>query len=180
MFELKKKRYGIKLGDNIYTYSQATLWETIDYLFFLENNFNILVFLEELFGVQSFEEGKYEVFLKDINNSDINIVMEEILNTRFKWFFSKKDNKNEKNSIPYNAYIVFLCKELNTSPSDILNNYTTEAIAFLTDWVIYNLNEQTEEGRRKNKIIQWAKNCKMSKKQLEAFKQARKLRDNQK
>jgi hypothetical protein len=33
----------------------------------------------------------------------------------------------------------------------MLKTYTPEAFNYITDWIIYNLNEQTKEGRERNK-----------------------------
>lgn len=176
MFELIKKTYWLKIWNNIYTYKQASLAESIDYLYIRQKDFKWAEYLAELFGKDLSSENNKE-FISDLLELDEIKTLKTIESTRHKHFFGTW-SKWKQDTIPYNAYIVHLCDKLNVSPKNLLEDYTAEAINYLQWWVTYIANEQTEEGRQKNKQIESAKKSVMSDEQMEAILKARKARDN--
>jgi hypothetical protein len=86
-------------------------------------------------------------------------IWEYLNNTFLKWL-----NKVEENNIKvsdlkewwvnwwFNSYIILLSEKLNLDPIKILNNYTLNQLNYFTEWIIYNINEQSEKWKQKNRM----------------------------
>ena len=114
----------------------------------------------------------------NMKKSDYNAIIAQFewiyaaLQTTF-WKRSVKNNGGEGNGSPYSRFVAFLAKELCETPHNIVYNYTLEELDYLTEWVVRNLNEQSEEWRQKNKLkaIETSSNAvfKEKKEMIEAF-----------
>lgn len=108
---------------------------------------------------------------KAINKFDRKIIaikfseiFETLKNTYFKWAFNEWWNGEEQVDDLLASYIVFLSWELKQDPLYLMKNYTIEQLKFFTDWIIWNINERTEEWKKKNRLKQiWAKNDSVNK-----------------
>lgn len=78
-----------------------------------------------------------------------------------KWLFwafeEKKDTKTPSEEedtaeMPFDAYLVMLSEKLCLDPLEILKTYTFEQIRELGKGMVYLMNMQTEEGRKKNEV----------------------------
>lgn len=83
----------------------------------------------------------------------LNNVIDFILKTYARGFFKKVDGeKAEKTgNAPIESMFVTIFQETNETLETVLS-MTWEQFMFIQDGLIYNLNERTEKGRRKNKM----------------------------
>ena len=129
-------------------YKQATIFETMDFLKTLEEWKTVewtLDFIKNHWGT------KIALWFIKIDNNLFNKVFETIKNSLFRWVFGKAEAKNDWGGTqPYSAILVFVCEKLNISPHEFQNEYTIEQMNYLLDWIIYNINEWTEEWQEKN------------------------------
>jgi hypothetical protein len=88
--------------------------------------------------------------MEDLMQIDITKFMDVLFDTAFRWFFNKK--KSWEDWIPFESYLMFLSEKFNLDPDTLIKIYTPEQINYYLDWIIYNINEQTKEGQKKNKI----------------------------
>jgi len=65
--------------------------------------------------------------------------------------FNRKEEVDKGESYPVWAYIAFICNELAIEPLHLVKNYTFEQLNYLTEWIVWNKNEQTEEWQKRNK-----------------------------
>ncbi len=96
-------------------------------------------------------------------------ILQFILDTYAKDFFSNKQEIAVKNKAPFSSLIAYLIKETSETV-ETLNTYTWETIQFLIDWLVYNVNETTPEGKRNNRInsnLKEVQNEKLSDKEKE-------------
>lgn len=56
---------------------------------------------------------------------------------------------------PESAFFIFLAKEVNCSLDYLLNNYTYEQIREISNWIVWNANNITEEWKQINE--NWAR-----------------------
>ncbi len=85
---------------------------------------------------------------------EYEVLIEKIKNTFFEWCFEqKKDNWDNSEVLnPLSSYITVLSEKLQQDPLYILNNYTIPQLDFLTEWLVWNSNEMTDEWKKKNKL----------------------------
>lgn len=175
MFWLLKKDFEIIILKQKVVYSQLSYYECLEfYKTISEKDFDLVIWFF------NFLKTKISVTEKDI----INIWLEQIekffkiyLDTACKSFFKKNIIVNKDNISTFESYLTFLSKEINLDPLSILKKYTPEQLEIITDWVIFNLNEQTKEWRKNNKIKalkkQNSKDIEQNKKDLEEIKASR-------
>lgn len=78
-------------------------------------------------------------------------VIDFILKTFGKGFFKKGEERGKRVTAPIESMFVSVFQETNETMESVLN-MTWEQFLFIHDGLIYNLNERTEEGRRRNKM----------------------------
>lgn len=145
MFELLKKDFEITILWQTCKYKQFSLYECIEFSYLLkQEGFKLEDWLYE------YLKDKIELKKTDLLKIDLNKFMDILFDTAFRWFFAKK--KSSWDTMPYEAYIMFLSEKFNLDPDEVLKKYTPEQINFYIEWIIYNLNEQTKEWQKKNKI----------------------------
>ena len=155
MFELLRKEYEVEILGQTLKYNQATVYECIDFSYTIQQEW---FKLED--WIYEFLNDKIKLQKTDLLKVDLSKFIDMLYSSLFKWFFVKSTSSGK--SIPYASYVVFLSEKLHIDPNNILNTYTPEQLSFYTDWIIYNINEQTKEWRNKNKINQDIKNTSQS------------------
>lgn len=76
-------------------------------------------------------------------------IIEHIMETAFHTAQKPQSTNTERS--PTASYIAFLCKELSIPPRELLT-YTIQEIAYLNEGITRNINAQSEEGQRINKL----------------------------
>ena len=139
-FKIFEKKYLIK-------YSQMSMYDCIQF-----NNdmtkaeFDIYQWVEDFI-----RDWWATVEQEDFRCIDINLMLETIFDTYMKWFYEKKKWWWGK-PYPFEAYIALLSKELNLDPTRLLKEYNPEQIKYYSEWIMYNGNEQTKEGQKRNSM----------------------------
>lgn len=155
MFELLRKTYQLEVLWQTCTYEQFSMYECLEFSYMIQKkDFKI----ED--WIYNFLKDKIEIKPTDLINIDLDKLMKVLLDTAFKGFFS--DKKEQKDWMPFEAYIMFLSEKFSLNPDDLLKKYTPEQINYYTEWIIYNLNEQTEEWQKRNRINREMKEYKNS------------------
>lgn len=145
MFELIKKDFEIDIFWQTVKYKQLTYYECLELHYMIQKDFDLYEWC------YSFLKDKISITKKDILKLDVKKLFEIYLDTACRWFYDKKTKWNWE-SMPFEAFIVFIAKELWVDVLDMINKYTPEAFNFLMAWIVYNLNNQTKEGQKKNKL----------------------------
>lgn len=155
MFELITKEREIFILKKRFVFKQKTLRECIEFHFELSQDwFDLWKWCFEFLKAHNNQFKK-----SDWEKLDHEKTIDFILQKVFTWYFAEwKESKwNKKTAMPYGAYISACCDN-DITKADRLLDMTPEAINFLLDWKIYNINEQSDKGKRKNRINQNIKN----------------------
>lgn len=147
--------FSIKVGGNKgvkkklrLKYFQASIYETIQFMKHLENDTTgerLKDFLKKYWNID-----KVTLWLISIDKQFMDKVFNTIKDTRFRWVFASKKQKEDDNIRPYSSVLVFLAKEINIDPHTFQMEYTVEQMNYLMWGVVYNINDQTEEGKQIN------------------------------
>lgn len=180
MRQLLKKTFIMKVLWKEIEYKQLSFYEALEFDNLMrQQDFNIVdrfvSFLEEK-GINKKQS------LKQITVEEMNKFFKTYIDTAMRWYYAKNKKTNEdkpKKWIPESSYIVFICKEMNIDPMRLLNEYTPEAINFLWEWIQWNLNEQTKEGRERNRQAQIGKDLREVDKDRE-LEELNKMREKKK
>lgn len=167
MFEALKKEYELDILWQTLVYEQLSLYDCLEFSYEIQKqDFK----LED--WIYNFLKNKIKIKKQDLLKIDLNKFMDVLFDTAFKDFFSKK--KGNWESIPYEAYIMFLSEKFSIDPDTLIKRYTPEQINYYTEGIIYNLNEQTKEWQKKNKIRREMKEYKST---IDEDKEKQELRD---
>jgi len=158
MKELIKKTFTFKvLWKDIY-YDQLSYYEALEFDNMMkQTDFDII---ERFIWFLGKYKIKRKLILKRLSIADMNLFFQTYIDTALRWYYAKNKKTNEdkpKNNdkrIPQSSYIVFLSKEMWVDPIRLVNEYTPEALNFISEWIQRNLNEQTKEGRARNRQVQ--------------------------
>lgn len=168
MFEILKKDYELDLLGQTMCFTQASMYDCIHFSYELQKkDFNLTIWIID------FIKNRIEVKEADLLKVDYNKLFEVLQDTYFKWYFSKK--KQTWETYPFEAYIMFLSDKFNLDPDTFLKRYTPEQINFYLEGIIYNLNQQTKDGQKKNRIKQNMKELQKEQTPEEAKEEIRKL-----
>lgn len=168
MFEVLRKEYELDLLWKKLFFTQASMYECIQFSYELQKkDFDLVKWMCD------FIKERIDVKESDLLNIDFNKFFEVLQNYYFKWYFSKE--KQTWETYPFEAYIMFLSEKFNIDPNTLLKTYTPEQINFYLEWIIYNINNETKEWQRRNKIKQAMKELEKEKTQEEAKEEAREL-----
>lgn len=155
-------------------YEQATMYDVMEFIFESSKDwFNVVKWIVEFVEANTKKKlKKRDRIMIAIKNNEI---FQSIQDTYFEWAFSESKNWNttisESNDL-VSSYISFLSSELKQDPLYLMKNYTIEQLRFFTDWVIWNLNEKTEEWRKKNRLKEiWRNNDKLDKSAVQSLLQ---------
>jgi len=151
-----KLKWVIKPAKFKIKYKQATIIETQNFIEQVEkNNLQdwVLKFLEN-----NSNANKISMWIVKMNWKFFEELINKLKLTMFHWVFNEKEDKSDWSSIqPFESVLCFLCKEININPLEFVEKYTIEQMNYLLDWIIYNINEQTEEWQEKNQRRQFNK-----------------------
>ncbi|HPO06089.1 MAG TPA: hypothetical protein PLQ36_03190 [Candidatus Gracilibacteria bacterium] len=151
MFEILRKSYLYEAFGKKIEYKQFTLLECLEFSHGLENNnYTIEEWVTKFIETNSTLNPK-EIQTLILEGDFLRILLE----TAFKGYFSGR--KSIGQGMPFEAFIAFLSEKLNTDPNSLIANYTLEQLIYYADGIIFNLNEQTKDGQRRNKINQQMK-----------------------
>ena len=156
MLGLLKKKYKIRIKvkrfffekELVFSFNQGTFKENLE-LFYSIKKGKIYEFLFDFLN----KSGKISV--RDFNSIPFlekQRIINFLIDTFAKGFFDKKGKKPIE-SPPFGSFIVFICEHSNETVDSLLSK-TWEQIEFMLEGIIWNLNEQTKEGRNKNKLSQ--------------------------
>lgn len=145
MFELLRKDYEIDVLWQTLKYEQATLYECMEFSYEMKQEwFDMLewlvVFLQE----------KIEIKEKDILKIDIQKLIDVLMSTRFKGYFSEWES--DWKGSPFESYILTISDKFYIDPDTLIKRYTPEQLAKYAEWLLYNANEQTKEGKQRNRF----------------------------
>ena len=148
MYQILRKDFElpIKIKEkHILKYKQASMYECIEFSYEINQEwFNINERILKFLNKNWVKIKKTELVFIDLQK-----LIDVIFDTRYRGFFWK--DKKESN-YPLEAYFQFLGQKLSLDPLSVIKKYTPEQIKYLVDWIIYNINEQSKEWQRKNKI----------------------------
>ena len=127
-------------------YNQYSLRECIEYTNIARNDdFNIEDWLYD------FLKDRINISKLELKKLDTWLLIKTLYSTLFRWFFAEWTWSSWWKTIPYSAYIMFLADWDITKINSILD-LTPTLIEFWLEWKIYNINEQSKEGQKRNKI----------------------------
>lgn len=152
-FELLKKEREVNICWKTIRFTQKTLRECLEFHYdLIQDDFNIIKWVKDFL-----KDCNSNFTEKDFQNIDIEKTFDFLLQKLFTWYFSDKKTKevvkNKKQKIPYSSYLLNIWDNDITKVDKILD-MTPEAINYLVDGKVYNINEQTEKWRNKNRINQ--------------------------
>lgn len=105
--------------------------------------------------------------------SSIQRIIQQLLDTAFqveRLDFPRAESENA--NAPYSSTVVFLSKQLGLPPRELLE-YTIQEVAYLSEGIEWNLNAQTEEGQKNNRLyaqkLSGENIIKKKKKEIEKF-----------
>lgn len=114
-------------------------------------------------------------FNKDYTKNMFNTISPEIYNKVHSFiiknyctsFYTIKEKLKKKDDIeietaPFSSVIAFIIKHSNETMESLLK-LTWEQIEYLSDWIIYNLNDLTKEWKEENELNQYKKDKKAGK-----------------
>lgn len=102
---------------------------------------------------------------------DIDNLFKIVKDTYFHGVFEEKNEKTSKKPdyVPEQSIIVFLSEKFCMDPDSLIEKYTPEMITYYSEGILWNINEQTKEGKAKNK-------AKANRKRIEDMNQSEKDR----
>jgi len=155
-WNLLRKNYNLTLKlswkEIIVRYKQAYIKQLLEFLEeSQEESFDLILY------VCNFIEINGKITLTDEQREEIEPKIVEIFKklqeTLFKSFFN--DTKGGWGSKwPFSSFLMIICDKFACDPKYLIENYTWEEITsedWYTDWIIWNVNEQTKEWQQKNK-----------------------------
>jgi len=136
-------------------YKQATILDTLEFLKVLEDDSVTQRLLE--FVEKQWELDKFTLWLIKIDSKLLQTIFNTVKDTMFSWVFWTGGEKSSEKQQPYSSALVFLCEKICVWPDEFQKKYTIEQMMFLMEWVIYNINAQTEEWQVENERIEFNK-----------------------
>lgn len=82
-------------------------------------------------------------------------IFSSLKETYFKWFFTQSSDWVIPEWRPFSSYLLNICKSFHCDPDFLIKNYTREQLhseEWYVGWLIWNNNEGSENGRKKNKL----------------------------
>ena len=146
MFELLKKDFEIEILEQKVEYKQLSYYDCLELHYRIQKDFDLYKWTYD------FLKDKITITYDDVLKIDVKKLFDVYLDTACRWFYDKKWKWWKW--VPFESFISFIAKEMRLDVITMLKTYTPEAFNYITDWIIYNLNEQTKEGQNRNKINQ--------------------------
>jgi len=136
-------------------YKQASIFETIQ--FFKDIDTKWLWSWLERFLKKYSNANKITLWIIKVDKNTITRIFNIIKDTRFRGVFWDREQKYEWRSRPYNSILVLLSERLWIDPDTFQNRYTIEQMNYLLWWIVYNINEQSDEWKEINDREQFNK-----------------------
>ena len=115
-----------------------------------QEDFDIVEWVFDFIGKHSnISQNDYKYIAYEIDN-----IFKTLKDTYFKGAFADNDAGDSLWSDivgTISPYLCMLSDKLSIHPDKMIDEYTPEMLEYYTEGVIYNINEQTEEWRKKNK-----------------------------
>lgn len=132
-----------------FSYPEATVYETLEHIIEVEREgFDLtewlFVFLNACTHISHEEFAQLAGSLREIH--------ERVLSTRFCGAFDRRSESTARYA-PFASYITDAAKHLGTDPLTLMERYTFGQLSAFMEGIVWNLNEQSEEGRRTNSRI---------------------------
>lgn len=156
MFDWKgllKKEYTmpLKIDDDVkhFKYKEYTIKETLELHYQEEDPAERLFDFLNNHAVS--EEDKMDI--ETFNLLPLSKLYKKVLSTLCKGYYSFDDKETWWNSATYpvSAYITYICWKLSIDPDTFIEKYTFRQLKYLSDGIIWNENEKTEEWQKSNK-----------------------------
>lgn len=154
-------------------YDQASMYEWYKFVEWTDMNLEILKIINKgIEWIVQEQKSQDKIIMSLVTQK----FLDELYETRYKTHDSIYKEKWGRKTIQQ-SNIIYVCKELNISPHELLHDYTMEEFGRYIDGLVYNANEGSEKGKVKNNqaLIQTDKN--IWKKQ-ENFKKIEDFLDN--
>lgn len=147
----RKVLFFTKIKTILLKYQEANVLQVIE---FIQSDKKIIEYFSEFILNNS------NATKKDLSQILLSFekIWEHLNNTFLNWFNNNIDNSNILDNNKwwsnwwFNAYITLLSEKFNIDPIYILNNYTLKQLKYLTEWIIYNINEQTDKWKKENRM----------------------------
>lgn len=180
MLELLRKTYTLEIEFTVektvkFTYQQAIFKEILSLCKTIEDQINLGEWLYDFLMKKCTQDVK---MIKEdfnmLNEDQVTRIMNFTLDTYGRKYFStsEKIDIKKKAKSPSSSFITFILKETNETLDSLLN-LTWEQIEFLQEGVVWNLNEQSKEGRQRNKMQAIMKEAREELSDEDALKQVR-------
>ena len=163
MFDLLQKTFIIEILGQECKIKQFSYLECLEFAYLLQEDdfdFNKWVY--------DFLRQKIRITEQDMGKIDLDKFLQVLNETVMKGFYSKSKSKS---NYPLSAYLTTLSERLHIHPNKLIEKYTPEQMNFYLEGLVYNANETTKEGKRRNRINMAMKNDKYDReKELEKVK----------
>lgn len=171
-FDMVRKKFAININIKrryykktiTLEYEQATMYEVLEFLQESEKKgFSISWWVVDF--VENFWDKKLNIIDKRVISVIYEKIYDSIRETYFEGAFWLLEtvwewNQEVSEDTSLSSYVVFLSKELKVDPIYILKNYTLSQLKFFTNGIVWNMNEATPEGKKKNRTAFLKEKCK--------------------
>jgi len=160
MQELLSKEWVLKINiwkdDFSFLIKQATLIEIVEFDYYMKKDSNEIVtyIFEILQKSKKWDLNFTEKHFTEIKPDKFKNIFDFILWTYCRWFYNQKETKTKKAKnlsweAPFSSLLAFIFQNSNETLESI-KKCTWEEIQYLSEWIIYNLNEQTPKWKAEN------------------------------
>jgi hypothetical protein len=136
-----------------FTYKQFTIEETLDFFYGQENKVMWLFnFLNKNWAKKKYF-WRYKLTQKEFMSIEFELLYKTVVGSLMKWFYdfeTKSNTASDWDEYPIWAYIALILKETPMEFPTLLK-LTFQQLKVLSDWIIWNLNMQSEEWQKRNK-----------------------------
>lgn len=140
---------------------QASLQEIIEFDFYLkQENESIVKYIYEI--LENLDKEFNKGIIKYITPEQHSKIHDFFIKNYCKWFYEIKKESEVKKSIentPFSSVIAWILTNTNETMQSLLK-LTWEQITYISEWLVYNSNEQTPEWKEENRTKQNKKDIK--------------------
>lgn len=144
-----------------FTIEQASLQKIIEFDFYLkQENESIVKYIYEI--LESLNKEFNEKVIEYITPKQHLKIHDFFIKNYCKWFYEIKKKSEVTESIekiPFSSIIASILTNTNETMESLLK-LTWEQITYISEWLVYNANEQTTEWKEENKTKQNKKDIK--------------------
>jgi len=177
MLELIEKKYSINVKfldskDYKVEYGQAKFKEVLEFQTIMENEKALVEWLY-FFIKSNCKQKVTKKMFNQLKTNHINKILDFILKTYFQNFY-KKSEKNDVQKSPTSSFIAFILQYTNETVESLMN-MTWQSIEYIMEGIVWNLKEQTPQGKAENRRQFELKKCKEEMSDEEALQLAKSL-----